>query len=55
MHYVTRRSHWMQKDKIGITCPGAIFVKSVIVPLEQEKLCTDVSCPRRTGMHYVSR
>jgi hypothetical protein len=24
-HYVTRRSHWMQKHKFGVTCPGTFF------------------------------
>jgi hypothetical protein len=26
MHYVTRRSHRMQKHKFGVTCSGALFV-----------------------------
>jgi hypothetical protein len=37
MHYVTHRSHWMQKDKFGVTCPDVLFVKSVPVPPEHEK------------------
>jgi hypothetical protein len=37
MHYVTHRSHQMQKHKFGLTCPGAHFVESVPVPLEHEK------------------
>jgi hypothetical protein len=24
MHYVTHRSHWMQKYKFGVTCPDAL-------------------------------
>jgi hypothetical protein len=31
MHYVTRRSHRMQKHKFGITCPDAPFVESVSI------------------------
>jgi hypothetical protein len=26
MHYVTRRSHWMQKLNFGITCLSAVFM-----------------------------
>jgi hypothetical protein len=37
MHYVTRRSHLMQKHKFGVTCSGTLFVKSVPVPHEHEK------------------
>jgi hypothetical protein len=37
MHYVTRRSHRMQKQKFGVTCPNAIFVDSVPVRPEHEK------------------
>jgi hypothetical protein len=37
MHYVTHISHPMQKNKFGITCPEALFVKSVPVPPELEK------------------
>jgi hypothetical protein len=55
MHHVTHRSHWMQKHKFGVTCPGALFMKSTLGPLEHEKECVDVSCPRGTRMHYVSR
>jgi hypothetical protein len=34
---VTHRSNWMQKDKFGVTCPGAVFIESVPVPPEHEK------------------
>jgi hypothetical protein len=27
MHYVTRRSHLMQKHKVDVTCPDAPFVE----------------------------
>jgi hypothetical protein len=55
MHHVTHRSHWMQKHKFGVTCPCALFMKSTLGPLEHEKECVDVSCPRGTRMHYMSR
>jgi hypothetical protein len=29
MHYVTRRSYWMQKHTFGVTCPDMVFVESV--------------------------
>jgi hypothetical protein len=32
-HYVTRRSHQMEKHKIALTCPTMLFVESVPVPL----------------------
>jgi hypothetical protein len=37
MHYVTRKSHRMQKHKVGVTCPDALFVKSVLVRPKHEK------------------
>jgi hypothetical protein len=54
MHYVTRRSHWIQKHKFGVTCPGALFVESVPIPPEQEKCRVEVSRPGRTTMHYMT-
>jgi hypothetical protein len=54
MHYVTRRSHWIQKHEFDITCPNALVVESVPVPPEHEKWCIDVSQPGRTGMHYLT-
>jgi hypothetical protein len=45
MHYVTRKSHQMQKQKFGIMCPGAFFVESIPVPPEHKKWCIDVSRP----------
>jgi hypothetical protein len=55
MHYVTHRSHRMQKHKFGVMCPGALFVKSVSVQPEHEKECINVSWPGPTGMHYMTR
>jgi hypothetical protein len=37
MHYMTHRSHGMQKHKFGVMCPGTLFVESVTVPPEDEK------------------
>jgi hypothetical protein len=51
MHYVTRRSHRMQKHKFGVTCPDVLFIKSIPVPPEHQKYCVDVS---HTGMHYMT-
>jgi hypothetical protein len=55
MHHVTHRSHEMRKQKFGITCPEALFVKSVPAPPDIEKYCVDDSLPGRTEMHYVTR
>jgi hypothetical protein len=55
MHYVTHRSHRMQKQKFGVTCPDMIFVESVLVLPEPKKSCIDVSCSGCTEMHYVTR
>jgi hypothetical protein len=55
MHYVTSRSHRIQKHMFGITCPSALFVETSPVPLEHEKYCVDVSWPGWIGMHYVTR
>jgi hypothetical protein len=54
MHYVTHRSHQMQKHKFGVTSPNALFVATAPGPLEHEKLCIDISRPGRTEMNYVS-
>jgi hypothetical protein len=45
----------MQKQKFYVTCPITIFVESVPVPPEHEKLCVDISCLGHTGVHYVTR
>jgi hypothetical protein len=54
MHYVARRSHRMLKHKFGVTRPSALFIDTAPGPPEHEKLCANVSCPRRTRMHYVT-
>jgi hypothetical protein len=54
MHYVTCRSHWMQKYNFGVMLPGVLFVESILVPPENGKQCVDVSRCRRTRMHYVT-
>jgi hypothetical protein len=36
MHYVTRRSHRMQKHKFDVTCPDKFFVELVSVPPEHK-------------------
>jgi hypothetical protein len=54
MHYVTHRSHQMEKHKFGIMCPCALFVESVPVPPQQKKLCIDVSHTGHTGMHCIT-
>jgi hypothetical protein len=45
----------MRKHMFGVTCPDAHFVQSISFPPENEKLCIDVLCPGRNGMHYVTR
>jgi hypothetical protein len=45
MHYVTCRSHRMQKHKFGVTCPGALFVISVPVPLQHENSASTFRTP----------
>jgi hypothetical protein len=37
MDYVTHRSQKMQKEMFDVTCPDALFVESVSVPLEHKK------------------
>jgi hypothetical protein len=54
MHYMTHRSHRMQKDKFCVTCPGMLCVKFVPVTPKHEKYCIDISCPGSTGVHYVT-
>jgi hypothetical protein len=55
MHYVTRRFHWMQKHKFGVTCSTTLFVEYVPVTPEHKKQSIDVWCLGRAGMHYVTR
>jgi hypothetical protein len=37
MHYVTRRSHRMQKDMFDVTCSGVLFMETAPGPAEHEK------------------
>jgi hypothetical protein len=37
MHYVTCRSHQMEKHKFGITCPSTLFMEFIPLPPELEK------------------
>jgi hypothetical protein len=37
MHYVTRRSHRMQKDMFDVTCSGVLFMESVPVLSEHKR------------------
>jgi hypothetical protein len=53
MHYVTRISHQMQKHPDAIN--DMIFLESIPVPPEHEKLCVDISHPRCIETHYVTR
>jgi hypothetical protein len=55
MHYVTRRSHLMQKHMFSVTCSLALSMETNGGPPEHEKLCVDVSFHGRTGMHYMTR
>jgi hypothetical protein len=43
MHYVTRISHRIQKNKYNITCSGTLFVKAAPGQPEHEKECIDIS------------
>jgi hypothetical protein len=55
MHYVTHKSHRMQKLKFSITCPDTLFMESIrTVPPKSYKQRGNVSNPWCTGMHYVT-
>jgi hypothetical protein len=54
MHYVTRRSHRMQKHNFGITCPIALFMESALGPPKHEKYFVEVSCLKCTGARNAS-
>jgi hypothetical protein len=45
MHYVTHKSHRMQKHKFGITCLGMLFVESVHFPPERENSASMFHAP----------
>jgi hypothetical protein len=55
MHYVTHRSHRMQKHKFYVMCPDVLLMETASAPPEHEKLCIDVSWLGRTRMHYMTR
>jgi hypothetical protein len=55
MHYVTCRSHKMQKYKFGLMCCGELFMDTAPGPPKDEIQCVDVSCSGRTRIHYVTR
>jgi hypothetical protein len=44
----------MQNHKFGVTCSITLFLESVSVPPEHEKQRLHFSCPRHTGMHYIT-
>jgi hypothetical protein len=54
MHYMTRRSHQMQKHKFGLMCPRALFMETTPGPAKHEKWCIDVSRRGRNEIHYVT-
>jgi hypothetical protein len=37
MHYVTRRSHRMQKHKFGVSYPDTFFMETTPGPTEHQK------------------
>jgi hypothetical protein len=55
VHYVSCRSHRMEKLNFGVTCPGALFVISLPVPPNHEKKCVNILLPIHTGMQYMTR
>jgi hypothetical protein len=55
MHYVTHRSHHMERHMFSLTYPDALFVESALDPTKHEKLCVEILWPGRTGVHYVTR
>jgi hypothetical protein len=45
MQYVTRRSHRKQKHKYSVMCPNTLFVISISVPPEHEKIVRQCFTP----------
>jgi hypothetical protein len=45
----------MRKEKFGITCPCALFIKTAPGPHEHEKSCINVSFPVRTVIRNMTR
>jgi hypothetical protein len=37
MHYVTRRSDWIQKHKFDVMCPGVLFMETPLGSLDNDK------------------
>jgi hypothetical protein len=54
MHYVTPRSQWMQKQHFGVTCPGTLFMETILGPPEHDKGCVDILHLGGTEVHYVT-
>jgi hypothetical protein len=55
MHYVTQRSHRMQKHNFSVTCPGTVFVETASVPPKHEKYYINISHRGRAGLRYMTR
>jgi hypothetical protein len=55
MHYVTRRTHRMQKHKFCIMCPSADLIEITPGLLEHENCCVDISHPGLTKVPNVTR
>jgi hypothetical protein len=51
-HYVTSRSHQMEKHKFHGMCPCVLLLGSTLGPLEHGKVWGDVSCPKQNRTHY---
>jgi hypothetical protein len=54
MHYITHRSHRMEKTPVQHNVLDALFVESIQVPPEHEKLGIDITHLGRTEMLYVT-
>jgi hypothetical protein len=55
MHYVTQRSHYMQKHKFSIMSNLALLMETALGPPKQGMQSVDVLLAKRTGMLYVPR
>jgi hypothetical protein len=53
MHYVTHRSHWMQKHMFGVTSPDVVLWNLHWSNSSMKKI-VDVLRPGHTGIHYVT-
>jgi hypothetical protein len=54
MHYVTHRSHRMQKHKFGVMCPCVLLLGSALGPPKLEKCYVSDSCLRCTKTLYIT-